>query len=400
MALADDDQQWRWFIDAWLPFDGTVFVSLRSARADIWREPDGDAAHPAGAPALLLRPPLFEPEHIERRIAFGAVQRGAQEGFSLDGAGEFAFESVAQVTAFVRRVYAGGGPGTTGGPAPAPAEGGPGEAADDGWSLAYDVSEDAGGLESRMASACSVRVRRSAANLLIGSMRAALDINDHEYRLAAVVPQLRAAILLTADAYDFWWSDFLAAIRVERKVATDPMRANEFRLIEELASDFLQMPAWFSLNWGNSRHFEWRRLQIPPAWSLALGLPARVSSWLDAVCYIRADRRYLSRQPFSTWGPLLLALTAPWAVSAGACWPAGYLPMHGDLREAWRPLAACSMRMAAEMLPAEALPSSLEDNIERWCSDPPSPAGNPPVGTPTPATPSPDQPAQGPALSA
>lgn len=379
MALDDDEAQWRWFIDAWLPVDGIAFISLRVPCTDIWQEQGtGDAAQ-AAETALCLRAPLFQPEAIERRVAFGAVQRGAQEGFSLDGVGEFAFESVDQVMAFVRRVYVGAGPpGTVGGAAPPqPLPGGPdrqgggdpwpeldiepGANADAAWSLAYDESEDGAALGRKMAGACSATVRRSAANLLIRRVRAAFDDGDNEDRIGTVMPQLHAALLLTADARDFWHKRFAGTISNEQMRATDATHQADLAVLAALVNDFFYTPPWFAAQLGGGG-VDWRHGRLPAAAAAPLQLPTHVDTWLAALCYVCADRRYLCRQPFSVWGPLLLALTAPGAISQGWRRPGD------DWHDAWSPLVARSMRIAAvELLPVQSLPSALEDNIERWC---------------------------------
>ncbi|MES2757843.1 MAG: hypothetical protein V4693_10755 [Pseudomonadota bacterium] len=392
MAL-DDAQPRSWFIDAWLPLEGSAFISLRRTGADIWLEADDEEQDPA-ATALVLRAPAFDAEHIERRIAFGAIQRGAQESFSLDGVNEFSFESVAQVTAFVRRVYSGGGPGSTGGPALEPADGGPGagpwpqlavaeaDTADARWYLARDVSESPGLLESKMAATCSAGVRYSAANLLIGIMRHAFDSEALARRFAAVAPQLHAAMLLTPDARGFWQGEFLEAIERSRDTTTDPSRADDLWAMSRMVRHFSHEPRWLTLPWRDIRYVDWRHLEIPVAVTRPLKLPARVTSWLDAVCYISADRRYLSGEPFSTWGPLLLALHAPRVVAASAAWQGGSWAGREHPVDASRSLIARCMRMAVELLPAEALPPGLEDNIELWCKDSPPSTALRPAGTP------------------
>lgn len=424
MALADHDTQWRWFIDAWFPADGIVFISLRTSRADIWQETNGEPdTEGRPAVAMLLRAPEFEPEPIERRIAFGAVQRGGQEGFSLDGEGEFAFESIEQVGAFVRRVYAGSGPAdTTGGAGPAPAprdpepdnpdapwpeldlEQGPDAEAD--WSLKKDVSEDKHELERRMVAGCSATVRRSAANLLISSVSAVFDQTGRPDRLEAVMPLLQAAMLLTAEDRDFWSQRFVQALRRDRRRTLQP---GELSVVLMLVADFFDPYPLQRLPWPDSARSHMVRWRLPGASAHRLLLPAQVDSWLDALCYLRADRRYLSGTKFSQWGALLLALTAPLVIARAEAWavwpPARALPVPWLV-----PIARC-MQMAVELLPAEALPASLEDNIERWCrragpsaapppAQQPPPVNNPPSGSPPPATRPPDRPQQGPALTA
>lgn len=396
MALADE-QRGQWFIDAWLPGDGLAFISQRGARGDVWWEAnDDDGGQAPAATAMLLRPPRFEPESVERTIAFGAVQRGAQEGFSLDGMAEFGFESVAQVTAFVRRVYAGGGPGTTGAPAP-PGEGPDGDGspswpplandADDGadWSLAQDVSEDALVLEQKMAQAVSTGIRHAAANVLVGSILEALASEGSEHRPEAVVPLLRAALLLTGEAEDPW-HDFLQVIESRRGAANALVLRPDYDVVEDMVHDWIRL-RWSAAEWPDETGVEWLRLPIGRTSARTFKLPAHVRSWLDALCYVRADRRYLSGHPFATWGPLLLALTAPSALPAAAWYWAG----RSARDQRWNGLLARSMRMAAELLPTEALPSGLEETIEQWCrlAPPSPPAGSPPAGTP-PATRPPD----------
>jgi hypothetical protein len=378
MEIAEQKPLARWFIDAWLPVDGMAFISLREAREDLWAAPNMDAgAVGAAGVALRLRAPEFEPEYIERGVAFGAVQRGAQEGLSFDGEGEFAFDSVEQIRAFVRRVYAGSGPGTTGGggvPGPVPRnpdEGGPRKpwpeihpdnernAKDTEWRLPRYESIDRRDLERKLLAADP---SIDAANLLIGSIDAAFDQWDSSLTKDCIMPQLQAALLLVPDAHQFWMEEFIPAIASERRRSADPLLKHDLVQIEAVVEYFIHYSPW---RWPILRQAQicdlaaWR---LPRSRAFDLGLPEHVDSWLDAICYVRADRSYLSELHIRVWGALLLALGAPLCI--GSLEPWRVAPRF--LKPTASSLMRQGMRMAAELVPAEALLPRLEDNIESW----------------------------------
>ena len=365
--------QQRWFIDAWLPIDGRVLISQRTPRDDLWAEPDGDDAAGRGLPSigLLLRAPDFEPEYVERGLAFGAVQRGAQEGFSLDGEGEFGFETVEQVRSFVRRIYRGSGPNTDGGAGAPPVPPSPdqdgqrepwprfplddrGQAPESGWRLPQYESVEPAALKRQLFETD----RRAAANLLLGSVEREFDRWNATSTPECVIPQLSAARLLTLNDSDFWFSHYVPAILAARSGITDQALHQDLEMIADSIS--YGHAYWPMFRPAYITHLSvWR---LPRREEFDLGLPAHVHSWLDAISYLSADRSYFSEQPVSVWGPLLLALTATLAVGTADGWSWSRRPM-ARITPA---LVDRCIRMAAEWVPCAALPKELEDNIEQW----------------------------------
>ena len=110
----------RFRVDAWNAGDGALFVSLRPARVDVWSEQVGPEVE-----TYLLRAPDFDAVPVARALAYGAVRRGGQEGFSLDGDQEVAFDTLAQVRELARRAYIASAIGDGGPEGDAPPQEGP-----------------------------------------------------------------------------------------------------------------------------------------------------------------------------------------------------------------------------------------------------------------------------------
>ena len=115
----------KWHIDAWAPTEGLVFASKRLRGEDPWDMRQGKAAGFVPPMTFTIAAPSFEPEPVDRSLAFGAVRRGFQEGFSIDGQTEYDFDSLDQLITFARRIYSGSGPSTMGGAGEGPLEPGP-----------------------------------------------------------------------------------------------------------------------------------------------------------------------------------------------------------------------------------------------------------------------------------
>lgn len=103
--MNDNDQ--RWYIDAWAVLDGYAFASLRrphSIEASI---------------TFFVAPPYFEPEPVASLATALAATRGHfQEGFH-DGEGEeIPFDTLEQVVETIRRAYRAGGIDFNGTPLP------------------------------------------------------------------------------------------------------------------------------------------------------------------------------------------------------------------------------------------------------------------------------------------
>ena len=110
-----------WRIDSIDARAGLAFASWRTSDLDL------DVLD-LGKPAVFLSPPFFRAEALtSRAIGFSAARGRAQLGVFVGGA-ELAFESLEDLTEFVRRAYIGGGSGDAGGggggggPPPAPDE--------------------------------------------------------------------------------------------------------------------------------------------------------------------------------------------------------------------------------------------------------------------------------------
>lgn len=392
-AVVGNEAAPRWLIDAWLPVEGRVFISQRVGRDDVWAEADDDDGAQASPVALLLRAPEFEPEYVDRGLAFGAVQRGAQEGFSIDGENEFGFDSVAQVSAFVRRIYCGSGPDPNRGGQPVPInpeQGGPRGhwprfdpdhlAPAQTWKMPRYESIDVTEIEQRLIAA---DLSLEAGSLLIGSLYEAFEQTDGLLTLDGIWPQLHAAMLLTRDRHEFWRDKFVPALQSHLLPTEDPGLAKIVRAIEEIV-------AFGPMYWPRLREV---RIEDLSGWLLPrdrlndLELPLHVHSWLEALCYLRSDRSYLSDHPVGKWGALLLALLAP-LESGRAADSNFWRHSHGFPSI----VIERSLRMAAELIPVASLPPALEDNIEQWSRRagpalPTAPPSQPPSSQPPPTPP-------------
>lgn len=115
----------KWFIDSWSPTEGIAFVSQREPCEDPWALEQTQT--------FLLRAPDFVISPVDRSIAFGATRRNFQERFGLvESRQEYGFASLEYLTAFVRRIYLGGGPGSGGEGGGFPFNGNPDAGGDNG----------------------------------------------------------------------------------------------------------------------------------------------------------------------------------------------------------------------------------------------------------------------------
>jgi hypothetical protein len=299
------------------------------------------------------------------------------------------------VRAFVRRIYSGSGPGTTGGaPPPAPPDrdgGGPREpspriafsderwAADPAWRLPLYESVEPAAVLAKLVKTDA----RVAANLLLGSVDVACEQWGDTAAFERMMPQLQAAFLLAGNEQRFWDEEYLPAIRAALESATEPaLRRNLETVIFMTEGRYWRWPVFWPASIADlSKWCLPRRQEFP------LGLPAHVENWLDAIAYLNADRSYFSEQPAAVWGPLLLALAATLLVgtTAGLNWPRGFPLLPSSV------LVDRCMRMAADWVPCAALPKELEDNVAQWSRRAaPDSSAQPP--TPPPTQPPPAQP--------
>jgi len=104
-----------WYIDGIDALGGIAFASLRDTD-------ESEATYVEADATVFLEPPYFVAEPIlSRSTALAATRGSLQAGFFVNKA-EYPFQSVAEVSDFVRRLYVGGaGGGATGGAGPPPA---------------------------------------------------------------------------------------------------------------------------------------------------------------------------------------------------------------------------------------------------------------------------------------
>lgn len=341
----------QWYIDAWLPVEGVAFISQRAPRPDIWSARSGD--DDMGA-TFLLQAPAFDLVPVERSLAFGAVHRGAQEGFSLDGEDEYGFETDADLREFVRRIFAGSGPGTTGGGgAPEPEPWQPeGPVTADVWRPLWSTVDDQPArqeqrtdwppgpdlaeLRRTMHAAATMEIRAQASGLLIESAFAVFSAVDGPAARSPARDLLRAARYIAPSYSDFE------------------------QLLYRLQPD---MHNTYFLDWHRARMHSFdalRHCRLPRAWVRRLKLPPRVQTWLDAMAFLAAERGYVTSSTLQAWLPLAVALAAPIATFREGAWS----DYERDDRDE---LARSSIELAASWIALRGLPAALENNIREWC---------------------------------
>lgn len=361
-----------WRIDAWSVGDGSLFASQRDERADIWREDGGDEAE-----TFVLRAPDFDAARVSRALAYGAVRRGAQEGFSLDGQQEQAFASLAELRELARRAYIASaigdsGPEGDGVPPPGgpPPDGGP---SPDGFTVAEaGVLEELRGVLGVLNIQNDVQsmVREKLANAVLAAM-------DHR-----LVWQAARLLVLGADftagLHEQGNAGLAAALLQVAAGLVGPAGLSEMAMRESLAMDTVRLAEWLTVPvWLPDRVVigqgvlavdPWRLLgdALLPAFPIrdALGLPPRCSAWIDALQYLGADSRYYQLCSRGEWLPLAVAAAAIATSSRGAVPP--WLERSGldarHHRHAWMKAIA---QFIARMVPA----AGLAPAVEGWLWD-------------------------------
>lgn len=347
-----------WTIDAWSPTEGIVFASMREPGSDPWAPPRPGASAPVVFHAAA---PGFEAAPVDRGVAFGAVHRGFQERFSLDGEREFPFESLDELLRFVRRVYAGSGPGTLGGGEPRNPEPGPTPEGNGGapsgprdYILTQDGAAPHAGLllrelndrPTREARAgqlhgeLSDRVAEASARLLLECAQAASgrglpDFSPSPLHLAAhaIVPSvetLRASATgpVPSTGGPWFYGTPLPGWQV---------RAPDLTVLSEAP--------------------------FPADLARAYRVPDSVRTMHDLLCFLSADREYAFH---SDWNALLALLLA-----VAACFETHRIRLRWsderlDGRFSERLRVACA-HFIVEWLPVEPLPPALEQEVRRWC---------------------------------
>lgn len=368
----------KYYIDAWHVGDGALFTSLRTPRIDVWGEFEGREVE-----TYLLRAPDFDAMPVSRALAYGAVRRGSQEGFSLDGVQEIAFNTLAQVRELARRAYIASAIGEGGpeGDAPPvqgqpPPDGGPSSLHGDSrrelyqeWEkdLADAVAELSLGSAAAAREPNRQRLREvlrnaldngfleEASSLLLASADRTLEITLAEY---ASVPVARNLVYLA--------SCLVSTESLHSIARTIPLRNNARILVDRMLGHPLH-----GLGYGGQgdEGLDAMRLLcdgLLPDYQIrdTLNLPPRCLMWIDVLEYLSTDRQYFILSRDGAWLPLAIAVasiaTAPrLPLEPWFGWQANG---KSSYRSAWLDRIA---DFIASIIPAGGLPS----NVESWIRD-------------------------------
>lgn len=356
----------NWYIDAWAPAEGFVFASQRPRLEDPWVR---DTPEPITT--LVIAAPNFEAQPVDRSVAFGAVRRGFQERFSLNGETEFGFDSLDQLVGFARRIYSGGGPGTMGGggvePPPEPEP----EGQDGGAPASF--SGELLGTEMR-------DMQSTGGELLDGLKRLPKAQRQHALR-RSITRDVEAAasrflIECAADAADSGsaresvrFVHAAACLSTSQKGWVELYGFAEGRSLP-ISYAFRRMFDPYYL-YGGTVYLESSRphlgaaarAAIPASLVKALRLPPKVRTMLDVMSYLAADRVFVARSSQAGLLPLLLAVAVNFrAHAAGSPW----YDDGQETRSIDRLLLDCS-NFIAEWLPIEMLAPALEEEVHAWC---------------------------------
>jgi hypothetical protein len=367
-------------IDAWAVGDGLLFTSRRPARTDIWYELSGPEIE-----TYLVMAPDFDAVPVSRALAFGAVRRGAQEGFSLDGVQEVAFDTLAQVRELARRAYVASGigeGGPDGGATPQerpPPDSGPQPlfperlaelSADGGTELAAEVNSLSLNLTGRDQPAARIKLQQAlfaamgeraiedAAALLLASAEQMLATTLHEF---GSVPAARGLLHLAAclvGAEGAW--------RVADRLLLKP---DDMHLTRSMFNHPLA-PMYGNGGPGREVCDAMRLLcegLLPGHSVLApLSLPSRCQTWMDVMEYLNVDREYFTRSRNGEWLPLAIAVACVATADRISVEP-WFGPAENSNRfyqDRWRNRLA---EFIAALLPAAGLASDAEAWIRDRC---------------------------------
>lgn len=367
-----------YYIDAWHAGDGALFASLRTPRIDVWDEFEGQEVE-----TYLLRAPDFDAMPVSRALAYGAVRRGSQEGFSLDGIQEIAFSTLAQVRELARRAYIASAIGEGGpeGDAPPvqgqpPPDGGPSSLHSDPrrelyqeWEkeLADAVAELSLGSASAAGEPSRQRLREvirnaldnefleDASRLLLASADRALEIKLAEY---ASVPIARSLVYLASclvGAESLYSISRTIPLHDNAKIVVDLMLGHPLHELGNVGQGDRGLEAMRLLCSGLLPEYQIRDTQ---------NLPPRCLMWIDVLEYLSTDRQYFLLGRDGAWMPLAIAVasiaTAPrlplepwfgWKANGKSIYRSAWLDRIADL--------------IASIIPAGGLPS----NVESWIRD-------------------------------
>lgn len=356
----------NWFIDAWAPTEGMVFASQRGDAEDLWNlEVTGSVT------TFAIAAPDFEPRLADRSQAFGAIRRGFQERYSIDGQSEFSFESLAQLTTLVRRFYLGSGPGTMGGgdggePPPEPRPPTDGARIPEAFALnTFDTEVDSPDISGRPLTQALRRVDSAERARMVSSW------------FSPTVAQAAARLLVDCAAEAMRLRSFPDAHRLALTAAGLMRSAGDFHSlvafaeirgpqIHALVDRLLDWPRYWSttpLAAGHASLGDVGRTRVPNHVVRAAGLPASVRTMQDVLSYISADRLFLERSSSVGLLTLLLAVAANFRTHN--------LNTHrygsGVGVEFDELMTDDYGRVIAAWLFVEPLPAVLEAEVQAWC---------------------------------
>lgn len=356
-----------WCIDAWAPTEGLVFASRRTPTEDPWENDVSESVM-----TFAIAAPNFEAQPVDRSVAFGAVRRGFQERFSIDGVTEFAFKSLDQLITFTRRIYSGSGPGTTGGGGvEPPSDAGP-------------EPEGGGGVPEGFANQfleMETEEWHSTESDLLGPMIHIPAAQRGQVFRGLITPGVRVAAsrLLIECAADAAASGFFK----------DSSRLVHTAACLNTSMGLNALHSWLTRKERDSRitkflvrsfegyHFlgpmyvetckphlgEVMQTPIPVNLVQLLGFPRTVRTMLDILSYIAADRLFVVRSSQSSLVPVLLAVAANFTAHGKSF---VWYDDTAATQSIDRILNDCS-RFIADWLPVEELPIKLEQEVHNWC---------------------------------
>lgn len=353
-----------WHIDTWAPTEGIVFASERAKGIDLWstgRNPE--------PPTFLISAPGFDAHPVDRSIAFGALRRGFQERFSVNGRSDFSFDSLNQIVLFSRRIYAGSGPGTS--------NSGDGESPDPG------PTPERGGRDSM--SLARGRLRAAAlrelpnGKALLAHLNELKGVQAHDVLKHFLTEEVCwAASDLLRHCFNTRSGselnqDNLALLGAALQLASFDQRVE---LVNDVTRSHLDPEMRYLLRKWEQRGLGYLSSFLPTQRSTSevpkpllsrkitadFKFPASVRTSLDALQFVCADRMYVASLPPQRLWPLLLALAAIYQVPA--------LGVQGSLGWFRRSLKSdlldhCA-KFLARSLPITPLPDSLEKEIKKW----------------------------------
>lgn len=359
----------KWYIDAWAPTEGFVFASHRLQTNDPWELDSHDPVM-----TFAIAAPNFEPQPVDRSAAFGAVRRGFQERFSINGEVEYVFNSIDEIITFARRIYSGSGPGTMGGGGgEPPPETGP-EPRGDGGAPQWFASEILDVIMER---------QQTTFEEVLGTMQERSTKERQSFFTNLITPQIRKAasrLLIECAAEALNSTSVQDAFRLTRTASCFANSFDEWR--EQLSHvrggnglfpefllrvfDWHPYPGQLCFETPRLNLRESTQAPVPMRIVQALDLPAKVRTMLDVLSYIGADRHYVAHSSQSGLLPVLLAVAANFsAQTRGSEWY-GYHQDSQSARLIGRAIDDCS-RFIADWLPLKELPYDLEQEVHAWC---------------------------------